>query len=52
MKKEHLPLRNMKVINFLIKCVNPILVNGMLEIMKNLPSDPIDFLASNFYLNK
>jgi hypothetical protein len=49
-KKKHL-LENMKVVNFLIECINPILVNGILEIMKKMPSDPTDFLASNFCLN-
>lgn len=48
--KEHL-LGSMKVVSFLIKCINPILVNGILEIMEKMPSDPIDFLASNICLN-
>lgn len=36
---------NHKIIHFLIRCVNPILVNGIIEIMKNKPDDPIDFLV-------
>lgn len=38
---------NIKIINFLVKCVNPIIVNGILEIIKNMPDDPIDFLVSH-----
>lgn len=34
-------------INFLIKCVNPMLVHGILEAIKNMPEDPIDFLVSH-----
>ncbi|XP_025415016.1 uncharacterized protein LOC112686796 [Sipha flava] len=47
-KKKHL-LENMKVVNFLIECINPILVNGILEIMKKMPSDPTDFLVEYIY---
>lgn len=45
-KEEHFSLENIKIVNFLIKCVNPILINGVLEIMKNMPEDPIDFLVN------
>ncbi|XP_015379069.1 PREDICTED: adenylate kinase 7-like [Diuraphis noxia] len=48
-KKEHFSLENIKIVNFLIKCVNPILINGVLEIMKNTPKDPIDFLVEYIY---
>lgn len=45
--EEHLLLENKKIINFLITCVNPILVDGILEIIKDMPKeDPIDFLVS------
>lgn len=46
-KEEHLWQKNIKIINFLIKCVNPILVKGTLEVLKNMPEDPIDFLVKN-----
>lgn len=45
-EKEHLLLENIKIINFLFNCINPILVNGILEIIKDIPEDPIDFLVS------
>jgi len=45
-KEEHFSLENIKIVTFLIKCVNPILINGVLEIMKNMPEDPIDFLVN------
>lgn len=44
-EEENLSLGNMKTINFLITCVNPILVNGILDIIKKMPEDPIDFLV-------
>jgi len=49
-KEEHFPLENSKIIDFLIKCVNPILINGVLEIMKNMSEDPIDFLVNHIIL--
>lgn len=45
-EEENLSLGNIKTINFLITCVNPILVNGILDIIKKMPEDPIDFLVS------
>lgn len=45
--EENLSLGNIKTINFLITCVNPILVNGILDIIKKMPEDPIDFLVSH-----
>ncbi|XP_050056023.1 adenylate kinase 7-like isoform X2 [Aphis gossypii] len=48
-KEEHFSLQNTKIIDFLIKCVNPLLINGILEIMKNTPEDPIDFLVEYIY---
>lgn len=44
-KQEYLSLKNSMITNFIIKCVNPLLVNGILE-MINMPEDPIDFLVS------
>lgn len=44
-QEEYLSLKNNMIINFIIKCVNPVLVNGILE-MINMPEDPIDFLVS------
>ncbi|KAF0759689.1 Uncharacterized protein FWK35_00006402 [Aphis craccivora] len=48
-KEEHFSLQNTKIIDFLIKCVNPLLINGILDIMKNTPEDPIDFLVEYIY---
>ncbi|XP_025193818.1 uncharacterized protein LOC112593572 [Melanaphis sacchari] len=48
-KEEHYSLQNIKIIDFLIKCVNPLLINGIMEIMKNTPEDPIDFLVEYIY---
>jgi len=45
--KEQLLLENIEINNFLITYVNPILVNGIFEIIKDLPENPIDFLVSN-----
>lgn len=49
-KEEHFSLQNTKIIDFLIKCVNPLLINGILEIMKNTPEDPIDFLVNHIII--
>ncbi|XP_026822343.1 uncharacterized protein LOC113560577 [Rhopalosiphum maidis] len=48
-KEDNFSLENIKIIHFLIKCVNPLLINGILEIMKNMPEDPIDFLVEYIY---
>lgn len=45
-QQQKLVLKNIKTINFLIKRVNPVLVNGILEAIKIMPGDPIDFLVS------
>lgn len=45
--EENISLENIKTINFLVTCVNPILVNGILDIIKKMPEDPIDFLVSH-----
>jgi len=49
-KEEQFSLENIKIIDFLMKCVNPILINGVLEIMKNTPEDPIDFLVNHIII--
>lgn len=49
-KEEQFSVENIKIIDFLVKCVNPILINGVLEIMKNTPEDPIDFLVNHIII--
>lgn len=44
-EEKHFSPNNQKIIHFLNRCINPILVNGILEIMKIKPDDPIDFLV-------
>lgn len=45
-QEDYLSLKNNIITNFIIKCVNPVLVNGILEMINNMPEDPIDFLVS------
>lgn len=45
-QEEFFSLKKSMLTNFIIKCVNPVLVNGILEMINNMPEDPIDFLVS------
>lgn len=44
-------LENIKISNFIIKYLNPILINGIIGITNSMPDDPIDYLVSHYSLS-
>lgn len=46
-REENVSLESSVIINFIIKCVNPIIVNGIMEVITSQSDDPIDDLVKS-----